>query len=131
MSNKSNEIILTNNQQHQISIIEELSAENESKDLLSENQENLTILNEIDNQKIVETYSLLIGESSNSNRIETHDSFCQSSIKSSETICRICQIEDTIQNDDLIIACKCKGSLKFVHESCLLKWLTYNRKKTE
>jgi hypothetical protein len=47
---------------------------------------------------------------------------------SSELICRICHIEESSHStDDFIVPCNCKGSLRVVHESCLLKWLAYNR----
>lgn len=39
-----------------------------------------------------------------------------------EKLCRYCY--DTENKDLLISACKCKGSLEFVHFNCLRDWLT-------
>ena len=37
-------------------------------------------------------------------------------------ICRICYEKDK-KNDLLIIPCKCEGTIKFVHQSCIKKWI--------
>jgi hypothetical protein len=106
--------------------------ENELRSLLVNNEVNLVFVNEIEKVEEFEIIKpVLIAQSLNNvndvNILEVA-SLSQISTKSSDIVCRICHIEDTNQNEDLIEACKCKGSLKFVHESCLLKWLTYNRK---
>lgn len=36
--------------------------------------------------------------------------------------CRICMLEGTKENP-LFHPCKCKGSIKFIHESCMIEWL--------
>lgn len=46
----------------------------------------------------------------------------------SERICRICL--DSVDEGDLIAPCKCSGSTKYAHESCLLKWFFKSSKKT-
>ena len=108
------------------------ASENELKSLLINNEANLTVLNEIERVEEVETTkSDLIAQSSkilSDVKLIEVASESQMSTKSSDTVCRICHVDDTNQNEDLMVACKCKGSLKYVHESCLLKWLTYNRK---
>ncbi|XP_066925428.1 E3 ubiquitin-protein ligase MARCHF1-like isoform X1 [Clytia hemisphaerica] len=38
--------------------------------------------------------------------------------------CRYCLTNDTINNEPLISPCHCCGTSKFVHQSCLEKWLT-------
>lgn len=38
--------------------------------------------------------------------------------------CRYCLINDTMNNEPLISPCHCCGTSKFVHQSCLEKWLT-------
>ena len=38
--------------------------------------------------------------------------------------CRYCLINDTLNNEALISPCHCCGTSKFVHKSCLEKWLT-------
>ena len=46
----------------------------------------------------------------------------------SERICRICL--DNIDQGDLIAPCKCSGSTKYAHESCMLKWFFKSSKKS-
>ena len=41
---------------------------------------------------------------------------------SSERICRICFEAGTIENP-LISPCECSGSMKYIHEECLKKWI--------
>ncbi len=47
--------------------------------------------------------------------------------------CRICfeEINNNNNNNDnsLISPCKCKGSMKWVHHNCLVKWITISNKK--
>ena len=38
--------------------------------------------------------------------------------------CRYCLVNDTLNNEPLISPCHCCGTSKFVHQSCLEKWLT-------
>ncbi|CAG5094221.1 Oidioi.mRNA.OKI2018_I69.XSR.g13361.t1.cds [Oikopleura dioica] len=40
-------------------------------------------------------------------------------------ICRFCMNP----GDNLIVPCNCKGSMKFVHNSCLIKWIIHSDKK--
>ncbi|CAK4031043.1 ERAD-associated E3 ubiquitin- ligase doa10 [Lecanosticta acicola] len=42
--------------------------------------------------------------------------------------CRICRSEDTPQ-EPLFYPCKCSGSIKFVHQECLMEWLSHSHKK--
>ncbi|KAL2872612.1 E3 ubiquitin-protein ligase SSM4 [Aspergillus lucknowensis] len=42
--------------------------------------------------------------------------------------CRICRGEATEQ-DLLYYPCKCSGSIKFVHQPCLVQWLAHSQKK--
>ena len=50
--------------------------------------------------------------------------------KSSEDVntCRICRGEAT-KEEELFYPCKCSGSIKFVHQSCLMVWLSHSHKK--
>ncbi|CCD22435.1 E3 ubiquitin-protein ligase SSM4 NDAI_0A02770 [Naumovozyma dairenensis CBS 421] len=41
---------------------------------------------------------------------------------SSDATCRVCRGEATDDNP-LFHPCKCKGSIKYIHESCLLEWI--------
>lgn len=42
--------------------------------------------------------------------------------------CRICRGEGS-DDDQLFYPCKCSGSIKFVHQSCLVEWLSHSQKK--
>ncbi|CAK7266130.1 hypothetical protein SEPCBS119000_001865 [Sporothrix epigloea] len=42
--------------------------------------------------------------------------------------CRICRGEATTQ-EPLFYPCKCSGSIKYVHQDCLLEWLSHSQKK--
>ncbi|KAF2232178.1 hypothetical protein EV356DRAFT_470512, partial [Viridothelium virens] len=50
--------------------------------------------------------------------------------KSSEDpdTCRICRGEGT-DDEPLFYPCKCSGSIKFVHQDCLMEWLSHSHKK--
>ncbi|KHN97103.1 E3 ubiquitin-protein ligase MARCH6 [Metarhizium album ARSEF 1941] len=43
-------------------------------------------------------------------------------------ICRICRGEGT-SAEPLFYPCKCSGSIKFVHQDCLMEWLSHSQKK--
>ncbi|KAK5256251.1 hypothetical protein LTR16_003690, partial [Cryomyces antarcticus] len=42
--------------------------------------------------------------------------------------CRICRSEGT-QEEPLFYPCRCSGSIKFVHQECLMEWLSHSQKK--
>jgi E3 ubiquitin-protein ligase MARCH6 len=42
--------------------------------------------------------------------------------------CRICRGEGSAE-EPLFYPCKCSGSIKFVHQSCLMEWLGHSQKK--
>ena len=42
--------------------------------------------------------------------------------------CRICRGEGT-REEPLFYPCKCSGSIKFVHQGCLMEWLSHSQKK--
>ncbi|KAH8898403.1 hypothetical protein GQ53DRAFT_711715 [Thozetella sp. PMI_491] len=42
--------------------------------------------------------------------------------------CRICRGEGTTE-EPLFYPCKCSGSIKFVHQECLMEWLSHSQKK--
>ncbi|OAA53227.1 RING finger membrane protein [Cordyceps fumosorosea ARSEF 2679] len=44
------------------------------------------------------------------------------------SICRICRSEAT-ETEPLFYPCKCSGSIKFVHQDCLMEWLSHSQKK--
>ena len=45
-------------------------------------------------------------------------------------VCRICfeKIKNN-SNNSIISPCKCKGSIRWVHHNCLLKWIKISKKK--
>ncbi|TWU73148.1 hypothetical protein ED733_002499 [Metarhizium rileyi] len=43
-------------------------------------------------------------------------------------ICRICRGEGT-SAEPLFYPCKCSGSIKYVHQDCLMEWLSHSQKK--
>lgn len=43
-------------------------------------------------------------------------------------ICRICRGEGTPE-EPLFYPCKCSGSIKYVHQECLMEWLSHSQKK--
>lgn len=42
--------------------------------------------------------------------------------------CRICRGEGS-EEEQLFYPCKCSGSIKFVHQACLVEWLSHSQKK--
>ena len=42
--------------------------------------------------------------------------------------CRICRGEGS-KDEPLFYPCKCSGSIKFVHQNCLMEWLSHSQKK--
>ena len=51
----------------------------------------------------------------------------QKSVDEADT-CRICRGEGT-EEEPLFYPCKCSGSIKFVHQNCLMEWLSHSQKK--
>lgn len=51
----------------------------------------------------------------------------QNSIDEADT-CRICRGEGS-KEEPLFYPCKCSGSIKFVHQNCLMEWLSHSQKK--
>lgn len=52
----------------------------------------------------------------------------QSKLYSAGAFCRICY-EKGKKNDPLIVPCSCEGSIKFVHKSCIKKWILNSEQK--
>jgi E3 ubiquitin-protein ligase MARCH6 len=48
--------------------------------------------------------------------------------ESAAETCRICRSEGTV-DEPLFYPCKCSGSIKFVHQECLMEWLSHSHKK--
>lgn len=47
-----------------------------------------------------------------------------------ENSCRICRGEGT-KSQPLLHPCKCRGSIRYIHQDCLLEWLKHSNKSTE
>ena len=45
-----------------------------------------------------------------------------------EDTCRICRSEGS-KDEPLFYPCKCNGSIRFVHQNCLMDWLSHSQKK--
>lgn len=43
-------------------------------------------------------------------------------------ICRVCRCEATIERP-LFYPCVCTGSIKYIHQECLVQWLKYSKKE--
>jgi len=56
-------------------------------------------------------------------------SMSHSSSTSSMPICRICQLPSIEPTNPLISPCRCLGSIRYVHNPCLMKWLEVSSKK--
>ena len=51
----------------------------------------------------------------------------QEAVPAEEEVCKFCLEGD--ENEKLITPCKCNGSVKYIHKSCLLKWFDTGKKK--
>ncbi|KIW99190.1 uncharacterized protein Z519_00853 [Cladophialophora bantiana CBS 173.52] len=49
-------------------------------------------------------------------------------LEEGQDYCRICRGEGT-STQPLYYPCKCSGSIKFVHQECLMEWLSHSQKK--
>ncbi|KAL2161790.1 hypothetical protein VTH06DRAFT_7574 [Thermothelomyces fergusii] len=52
----------------------------------------------------------------------------QTSQTSDPDTCRICRGEGS-EDEPLFFPCKCSGSIKYVHQDCLMEWLSHSQKK--
>jgi E3 ubiquitin-protein ligase MARCH6 len=61
----------------------------------------------------------------------SHDAHSSSSMqleREEADTCRICRGEGT-DEEPLFYPCKCSGSIKYVHQECLMEWLSHTQKK--
>ena len=63
----------------------------------------------------------------NDSEFETNSKGKQKSLDDADT-CRICRGEGS-REEPLFYPCKCSGSIKFVHQNCLMEWLSHSQKK--
>lgn len=59
----------------------------------------------------------------------TQPTMSNSSSTTSMPICRICQLPSLEPSNHLISPCRCLGSIRYVHNPCLLKWLEVSARK--
>ncbi|KTW25926.1 hypothetical protein T552_03200 [Pneumocystis carinii B80] len=45
-----------------------------------------------------------------------------------DRVCRVCCGENS-EEEPLFYPCKCSGTIKYVHDNCLIKWLQYSRRR--
>ena len=45
-----------------------------------------------------------------------------------EDFCRVCRCEGTTDNP-LFFPCRCTGSIKYIHQDCLKRWLSMSKRK--
>ncbi|KAL7943337.1 hypothetical protein V8C42DRAFT_328794 [Trichoderma barbatum] len=57
-----------------------------------------------------------------------HDDGLSAATDTAPSICRICRGEGT-SAEPLFFPCKCSGSIKYVHQDCLMEWLSHSQKK--
>ncbi|PNP59749.1 hypothetical protein THARTR1_00628 [Trichoderma harzianum] len=57
-----------------------------------------------------------------------HDDGLGAATDTAPSICRICRGEGT-PAEPLFYPCKCSGSIKYVHQDCLMEWLSHSQKK--
>lgn len=58
---------------------------------------------------------------------DTNEARDKKSTEDADT-CRICRGEGS-KEEPLFYPCKCSGSIKFVHQNCLMEWLSHSQKK--
>ena len=63
----------------------------------------------------------------NDSAFDTNSKGKQKSMDEPDT-CRICRGEGS-KEEPLFYPCKCSGSIKFVHQNCLMEWLSHSQKK--
>ena len=66
------------------------------------------------------------------NKIPHSVTYCSDKVDIQENTSKICRIcYDSEQSDNkLIFPCKCKGTIKYVHEKCLHKWIHISNQNT-
>eukprot|EP00794_Sanderia_malayensis_P003408 gene3408-3898_t len=65
-------------------------------------------------------------EENDFNNEDDVNSITDTIITNAQPVCKICLEQG---NEELFTPCKCDGSSKYVHESCLLKWFQKTRRK--
>ena len=93
---------------------------NETKDNNNKKENNMTRL-ETSERKMKEKKN---GVKKNIKKMTQKDIF--SKLEKMKRVCRICYLEEDENNleDPLVQPCKCTGSVKFIHLSCLRKWIS-------
>lgn len=91
----------------------------------------MTIIKETDDNIHVESTSneFLLTKNNNKNNERSDETKRNTNgLKSDEDegeLCRICRTSAEVESP-LYFPCACNGSIKFVHEECLLQWLNHS-----
>lgn len=99
-----------NHTKHFATKINEKSFNENNRDRVSNLNENQ--INNIFNKNVIKGFSEFNSNNNIVNQIKKHKS-----------LCRICYCDGTEVDSPLISPCSCSGSMKFIHFSCLQKWL--------
>ena len=78
------------------------------------------IVNVLPLNKKTGSVSSIVDESSSKHNFDT--------ISLCEPCCRVCQCDAS--EEDLISPCSCSGSVKWIHESCLIQWMKSSLKES-
>lgn len=89
-------------------------------DIITENNNNNTVLLQQTRSCSSHTDSEKSNVSQNVKNIQSSTEIFDT-VSLSEPCCRVCQCDD--EEEKLISPCYCSGSVKWVHESCLIKWM--------
>ncbi|MCJ1312822.1 hypothetical protein MMC25_006498 [Agyrium rufum] len=85
--------------------------------------------NELDTQQMTDSHESLSSDPDimNDPAYDTSRSAKEKGLDEADT-CRICRGEGS-KEEPLFYPCKCSGSIKFVHQGCLMEWLSHSQKK--
>ncbi len=106
---KANNIIKRKKNKTKISNKKDKIKKSESNDQMAIEDNNQKVLEDND-QKVLEDNNQKVLEDNNNNNLNSQE----------EKICRICYENDS--KEKLYCPCKCDGTIKWIHKSCLDKW---------
>jgi E3 ubiquitin-protein ligase MARCH6 len=76
---------------------------------------------------VIRAHDLATDQSSDTSS-DSHTSSSRHADRDDADSCRICRGEGTA-DEPLFYPCKCSGSIKYVHQECLMEWLSHTQKK--
>lgn len=102
-------------------------SEGERKSFVSSSQEPKTASSSRSGSFIIKPTTTTTNNNEDNAQTSDVDEFVKLQHQQSSTMtqmCRICHSDS--QTEDMIVPCKCSGSLKYVHQACLQNWLKIN-----